>query len=712
MTPSLARILALAALLAPVRAGAAPANPPPPTPANAPITFGSEVEMVVVDAVAVDRKGNSVLGLRREDFTVAEDGVPQPIESFEAVQVAPLPPGKVRRRPPIATNTTAETRTARFFAVVFDDMHMSPFQAHRGRTAVAEFLQGGVREGDRVLLMPTSGGAWWSARMESGREELIGVLKRFEGRRVGELAGRDRITDYESLRIIDGYEPQIVANVQRRLESAGMTYLLEQDKDKRMPGSINPYIEKRARQTYDEAVLRNRLALDAIKRVLDALATAKGRKSLILVSEGFVLDPQLGEFRDVISAARRANTAIYFLDTRGLDAGLSSLSAEFNDAGLTRDVTPLFADVARESEGAEMLASETGGFSVKNTSDLASGIRRISDESRGYYLLGYTPTASPQDGRFHRINVQVNRKGLTVRARRGYFAASAGQATKPPPAEGEPDADMQRVLDAPFDLDAIPLRLTAYTFDETLIGRAKVYLAADVDIRNLVFEEREGRLVDSIDVLLFISHLETGEVFSYSEKVEMRLRPQTLAKTNWYPLMREFDLGAGSYQVRLVVRDQNAAKFGTVTHAFDLPDLGQLRVSTPVLSDTVKPSDEDPNVPQPVLLARRSFAARGLLYCQIEVFNAQRNSETGKREVTCAHRLIGSGGRIVSQSEPTPIQLSPKGGVSRLIGLSLEGLDPGEYEVAMDVVDTVANKTIEIREPFTVLPATASPGAN
>lgn len=702
-------IAGLALLASPVAAAAQ--QPAAASPAK-PLTFGSEVELVTVDAVVVDKKGAPVMGLRREDFTLAEEGVMQPVASFEAVEPAAPTAGPPRRAPVISTNVGTDPRTARVFAVVFDDMHMTPLQAHRGKLAAAEFLTNGVREGDRVLLVPSSGGAWWSGRMESGRSQLMAVLRRLEGRIVDNMTTQDRIADYEAMAIVARQDQQIARVVTQRFESAGLTAKLKQESDDQLVATpVNRYVDTRAREAYDLALVRDRQTLDGLKRLLDALAAARGRKSVILISQGFIFNPALTEFRDVVNAARQANTAIYFVDTRGLESSSSPFKAEFGNAIFASDVQLMYTDVNLACEGSELLASETGGFSVRRSGDLAAGIQRIANESRGYYLLGYAPSASEQDGRFRRITVRVNRRGVTVRARRGYFAASPGLARVKPRAEDELEPDLQQALDAPLDRDAIPLRMTAYAFGETLINRAKVFVAADIDIRAMAFLRQEGRLADTLDALLLVSHLESGEVYQYSERVEMRLRPQTLTKTPWYSLLREFDLEPGSYQARLVLRDRNDKKIGSLMHAFDLPSLGTFRVSTPVLSDTVAASADGADTPAPVPLARRTFYARGPLYCQFEVYNAARDHEGGKPQVLCGHKLVSADGLVRREAEPTPIAVSPKGIVSRQIAMSMDGMEPGEYELVMSIADTIAGKTIEVREPFTLESAKAAPDA-
>jgi VWFA-related protein len=167
---------------------------------------------------------------------------------------------------------------------------------------------------------------------------------------------------------------------------------------------------------------RVRATLQAVRRGLDALALVQGRKSLLLCSEGFVDDPASG-MRDVVAASREANTAVYFIDVRGLAAlpgGGSAADAEAKtDPG---DRTALaFQETVLEAAGTQALADETGGFSVRNTNDFAAGAERIADESRVFYLLGFTPPEGKSARDWRKLQVEVKRPGL-----RGVGRGEAG----------------------------------------------------------------------------------------------------------------------------------------------------------------------------------------------------------------------------------------------------------------------------------------------
>ena len=89
--------------------------------------------------------------------------------------------GGAETRPALLDQPGPRGPAGRTFLLVFDDIHLSPLQAQRAKVAVGQFLKTGVREGDRVTLIATGGGAWWNARMPEGRETLIAILKRLDG---------------------------------------------------------------------------------------------------------------------------------------------------------------------------------------------------------------------------------------------------------------------------------------------------------------------------------------------------------------------------------------------------------------------------------------------------------------------------------------------------------------------------------------------------
>ena len=298
------------------------AKPTDAAPQEATPTFPAQVEQVIVDVVVMDKKGNPVTDLTQADVTVTEDGTPQVITSFEKVALEPAPADMKVEKPRVSTNMRPENRTGRSFAVVFDDMHLTPFQSQRAKGAVTNFLETGTAAGDLVTLVATSGAAWWTTRMPQGRDELVATLKRLDGRYIPDTSP-ERMSDYEAMMIHVLRDSRTIERVNRRYDTFGVNPQGRQSSsntggNQTFGADADPQVTARAAEMYYSATSRNRSTLDTLERILNSLRSARGRKSLILVSEGFIYDPNLTEYREVVQAARRSNVAIYFLDTRGL----------------------------------------------------------------------------------------------------------------------------------------------------------------------------------------------------------------------------------------------------------------------------------------------------------------------------------------------------------------------------------------------------------
>jgi VWFA-related protein len=407
---------------------------------------------------------------------------------------------------------------------------MSPLGARSAKAAVATFLERGTRPGDAILLVATGENFWWSARAGSERADLLGMLKGLEGRRFPEAAG-DRITDYEAVQISVYRDVQVAADVMGRFDRyGGMARENMQRSQQNNPtqSMIDMYVDQRALEAYLQLRKRLDLTLGMLERSFKALAGNRDRKTVLLVSEGFVNDPTNQHLRAVTEAARRVNAALYFIDTRGLEPLSGAYSAEFGEPVANVDRLGAIADIGREGDGAAVLAADTGGFAVRNTNDFARGIVRIARESESYYLLGYVPAPRAPDGRFHKIDVRVRGKGLVVRARKGYY--DPGDPAAEAPAEGAADATrrersdpaLQQALDSPSLLDAVPLRMSAYALGPTAEGRAQVVMAADTDVSRIAFGEGTGNAV--LETLLVVAAQQGGSFDRADRTVELQRR--------------------------------------------------------------------------------------------------------------------------------------------------------------------------------------------
>jgi len=178
------------------------------------------------------------------------------------------------------------------------------------------------------------------------------------------------------------------------------------------------------------------------------------------------------------------------VDVRGLVA-LSAVGSAGDPEQYTspRDrTTSAFQDALFESAGTQALAEDTGGFSVRNTNDLAAGAQRIAAESRVFYLLGLHPLPGKSARDWRKLRVEVKRPGLRVRARRGYTLGEGPEAAKAAKKEGRKegknvtiDRAVLRALDSAHDATGIPLRAIAYVFESLPKDATRVLVAAEFD---------------------------------------------------------------------------------------------------------------------------------------------------------------------------------------------------------------------------------------
>jgi VWFA-related protein len=666
------------------------------------LTFSAAVDVILVDAVVTDEHGRPVRGLTAEDFVVREDGQPQPLTSFEAVDLAPAPAAQTR--PPVpaavvrasANDKQSEQPSRRVFVVVMDDSGLGLDGAAAAQRVAKRFLADASRPGDLVSLVLPGAGLTWSDRLPEGMAQLVSVLDSVRGLRTlsPELAG-----DWEALGVAEGVDPLAQERVRLRLDAAGLA-----PRETRFPGESDELYEQRNRayqEPFVRADSRRQLDLDrdrrrrlfeAVSAALDAVATVKGRKPVLLFSEGFVQEPNDPSFRGLVAAARRNNASLYSVNVGRLTSGTAADSRQPGDrSASTRVIDP------REAAGAEVVAEETGGFALHNPNDLEAGLARIALESSSYYLLGYSSTNPERDGKYRRLQVEVRRTDLTVRARRGYYAPSDKAPSRSSRKPGA-DPDLERALASSAPEREIPLRMTAFTLQPVDKARVRVRLVAEVGLKAPQFEkDGDGSRVATLDLVMALNHVRAaGRQRTTRREWKVRVAADAEGLPVFVPVEGSFDVPGGACQARLVVRHRGTGALGSVLHGFEVPDPGSWRVSTPILSDM--PGEELGRPPQARI--GRSFVAGPPLYCYLEVYRGADRRAAAPPRVSLAYTLVDARGKSRRSQPASLLGLSPEGTPARLEKIPLSGLPPGGYELRLSVRDEVSGRTQELREPF------------
>jgi VWFA-related protein len=696
-------------------------------PADQP-AFRAGADLVIVDAVAIDEGGRPVADLTAADFEVKDEGRPQTVSLFQTVTADASGQAAAGRtsRYAYSSNAGLDAAPVRAFVLFFDDVHLTQAEGDRAKVALTQFVARELQAGDLVSLVAPGKALRWHARMPDGRAELTRIVAGLRGLYLPDPSS-DQMSDYEAYRINAFNDEQVADEVDRRWKNARVNGrepdnlatdqgFQPQNRGGQI-GIIKQDILMRAATVYQQAAARNIATLQALERTIDGLTAVRGRKAVLMLSPGFIADQERVEAKRAVEAARRANVAVYFVDARGLIASTGYAQAQQGGRSLdSRDVGAANAEITLGAEGAAEIAQNTGGFSVRNQNDLGQGLQRIGQESRVYYLLGFQPARDAKAGTFRRLEVKVTRPGVTVRARRGYYAGgiapgtSAGSGATPPRFADGVDA-IDRAAESPYELAAIPLRVANLVFADAATDKASVVLVAEADLRAFAFTRANGKLADVVDLRILTSELGTNATERYERKVEMSFPDTTrFGPESWHPLSQEFHLKPGRYQARVAVRDGNSGRIGSVTHDFEVPPLTGLRLTSPILTDAIEaPSFGTQTPPKPVLIARRTFPAGSTLYYQFSVLGAGKDA-AGATRVVGSHQLLGPGGVVVKRLDPRPIA-GGSGALSRFASLGLGGLPPGDYELLLKVTDETTGQTVERREPLAILPSQPAPAS-
>jgi VWFA-related protein len=686
----------------PLRAQA-PAEQKPPE-----LVLPTSVEVVRLDVVVTEKRGRPTAGLRREDFAVFEDGQPQPIVQFQAfARPAAAAPAQAAAPAKAAADEEEPENLlpARYVVLAIDDVHMEFDSLTRARKALARFLKEDLRPEDQVALVTTSG-ASLSQEFTSDRAVLRQVLNRLspQGRR-SDWTSVPRLTDYQAELIEIGDPLALDAAVEEILQAG-----IFQDRQ-----TAEEEARRRARGVLAEAVAASRLTLEALESLCRGLAGVSGRKTLFLVSDGFLTgfssrSETSFDLRRIADAATHAGVAIYALDTRGLVASPPAASASSLTRVLPSTVGAIDAMRQRSLEATRgamhALAADTGGFLVEGTNNLQAGLRGLLGDTETYYVLAYEPTNRNRDGTFRKIDVRLpGAPGLKVRTRSGYYApgdprqrlANATAEAAARRAE-QRRSEMKVALGALTALRAIPVRLSA-EFVSPDGAATDVVVSGSVDVGTLPFVRVDGRRQATLD-LAAIVYDEEGRVATTmdAQRSAMNLSDadyEGLLKQG-LPYQRMVALAPGRYQVRLAAREDATGLLGSAWRRVEVPELtrGHLALSGLFLlkDDAASARPADPPG-APVLRSVQDhprYARDEGLYVQLFAYNPKRDAAGAVDLVAQAEVLRG--GAVLATAAPEPMTPDGPGTpVPHLSRIRLRRFEPGDYELRVAVTDRNAS---------------------
>jgi VWFA-related protein len=378
-------------------------------PVSAPVQNPSikvESRIVVVDVVVTDIQGQSVPGIRKDDFQISEDGSPQILTSFEEHKGAAPKEMKLPSMPPnVFTNFPTARGADCVNVLLLDLLNTQPQNQAFVRQQVIKYL-GEVTPGTRLAVFALSS----HLRIVRGfTTDFSGISATLEDKKLG-----------------------ITPEVSRDLQTDANQYsdaeiLRQMRKSQAAPSAIDAVESFQRDEAAERASSRIEVTLQAFQQIARYLSAIPARKNLIWFSDNFPVsffpDPRgrvaknqdhIQKTSDMLTAAK---VAIYPVSALGVLG-----DPTFDASKLAGSRRELEARLSVNQIAMETIAQETGGRAFYSTNALSDAVKDAVSNGSHYYTLTYSPANEKNDGKFRRIRVSLADGNYTLSYRRGYFA--------------------------------------------------------------------------------------------------------------------------------------------------------------------------------------------------------------------------------------------------------------------------------------------------
>jgi VWFA-related protein len=670
--------------------------------------------LVQTDVVVMDKNDHIIPDLTLADFKVLDNGKRQDLKFMEFVSAnaGPRMEGQIKIEgqpvePDVARNLSTRDLHS-VFAFVVDDLTIPYADVISVRKLLTDFVNNQMREGDLVGIVRVVGGRGILQQFTSDKQLLR--------RAIAEI--RPTFNSYSAFNNPTQKEGNNPQPMQAAVGDGGIA----------MPEIAGlPDID-----TTDEGITRAFRALITLELtgdVINGMKTLPGRKTLVLISGGLPLYEtsqnqitvngiptpivEVNNYianvsyllRQLTDRASRAGVVVNTMDIRGLkssrgvslftDPGNEGRSALFGGGGSDPNFgrAPNMGqfdnkalDTLSGHLGLQALANATGGVSVINTSDFDEGLARIINRSN-YYLLAFTPS-EPFDGKFHKLEIKVDRPGATVYTRAGYIAKSDEPSTEPKTAE---QAILKAVMSplAKRDLDVNGRLQYRFLPD----NRADVDINMLIDANNLnLKQETDGKYHATFDVVGFVANSQGKSLGGFSQTVSVSLLPQDYQRALTYGISYtgHAQLPPGMYQLRAAVRETATGRLGSMSQFVEVPDLTRKRLTASSLFlYAVDPALGNKAKPDPLTGLRQLSRKDDLRYAAI-IYNPK--MKDGKTQLQ-AHIIISRSNKVLFQEAEQPVTGAVENGQVAKIGqFGLGKVLPGRLMLTLVITDPLADK--------------------
>src|SRR5580704_10152183 len=674
-------------------------------PKGAPLTPIRVTSQLIVEEVTVkDKSGKPVEGLTANDFTLTEDGVAQTISFAEferiappnaAPEPAPTSAPVVTSAPPatqiqIAPETPGDTRYRdhRLLALYFDMSTMQPADQLRAFDAAVKFIDTQMDPSDLMAVMTYDGGAVRVRQDFTGDRTLI--RRAMDKLVVGLSQGFDETTSDDS--------------------AADTGAAFGQD-----DSEFNIFNTDRQ--------------LAALQTAVKKLGTINEQKALIYFASGLRLNGTDNQAQLVATtnAALRANVLLDPIDARGLvaQAPLGDATTGSN-GGIAMfsggSAQAVMTNFQRSQDSLYALAKDTGGKAMFDYNDLTLGIRQAAEAMTSYYEIGYYPTHTALDGRFHRIKISL-KSGLSadLSYRQGYFADKEfGKFTA-----ADKERQLEEALMLQNPLTEINMAMEVNYFQ---LNSAEYFVPVAVKIpgNELALARRGGASETLIDFIGEVKDDFGNTIQNLRDKLDIKLTGSTASQLATHPIQYEtgFTLLPGKYVIKYLARDAETGRIGTYQMPFMIPNLTKeekrIPISSVVLSSQRVPlGDSIYNVKQKLNAEASNplvLDGQKLIPSVTRVFSKSRDLyvflQAYERDTTSIRPIVAfvsfyQGQRKAFETAPlaSAQELDAKSkAVPLRFSLSLEKLPPVQYDCQVTVLDPTGQKAAFWQAPIVIIP--------
>jgi len=524
-----------------------------------PLTERVDVRIVNVDVTVTGENAQLVTGLTSADFEVLEDGKPQEITGFYAVENAAVQMAKPADELP----APPEQQFRRKVVLMIDNNTIEKPPRDAAIEFVGQFLDNKYAEEQE-----------WSVVTVGHTVETLQPFTNDKERIRSALLSARRKPVYIDERQMDR---EILSDPVR-------ARLRDNAADSRYDFDSTARFQSREQTARNLQAMKN--SARAIIQTCRAYSASAGKKAIVLLTGGMELNTSFNAFdngRDrqmsdmkqemerilntVVREANAANFKIYVVKAGGQTARAPQHDVSNRSAGLGgTSRNPFFgagfvrgSDLSDVDSSSLTLALQTGGqyFTARNVAESLEG---IDDELSNFYSLAYKPQGA-EDGQYHHIEVKVKRPGVTVRHREGYVAVSSEQR-------------LEQALRAPLtvakDKGDLPVALELGAPERTDDGRPSIALTATMPMSAINTVPRGDARVGRLHIYLTVYDEQGNNVGFHHQVQDLRVPATGLDAAQRFRYTTKVALKKGRYTVVITIRDDISGEIGSALQSVRL----------------------------------------------------------------------------------------------------------------------------------------------